>query len=232
MVMKDEMPKWRPIDQALVTEKKKQSSSNPDGGKNSSSPSSAAETAAAAAAKETKKNNNKKSASLSKPPKFKSGTQNPVLIAEPFAFTNSFVGTEEYLSPEVLSGAGHSAPVDWWELGIFIYELVYGTTPFKANRREQTFENIMNKQLAFPERPEVSQSLKDIVTKLLERDPTRRLGTFGGGETIKCHDFFGDINWALIRWETPPYVPADAAMAAAKGDEGQGEEKASSSSAK
>ena len=232
MVMKDEMPKWRPIDQALVTEKKKQSSSNPDSGKNSSSPSSAAETAASAAAKETKKNNNKKSASLSKPPKFKSGTQNPVLIAEPFAFTNSFVGTEEYLSPEVLSGAGHAAPVDWWELGIFIYELVYGTTPFKANRREQTFENIMNKQLAFPERPEVSQSLKDIVTKLLERDPTRRLGTFGGGETIKCHDFFVDINWALIRWETPPYVPADAAMAAAKGDEGQGEEKASSSSAK
>jgi hypothetical protein len=58
------------------------------------------------------------------------------------------------------------------------------------------------------------------------------LGTFGGGETIKCHDFFVDINWALIRWETPPYVPADVAMAAAKVDEGQGEEKASSSSAK
>ena len=148
-----------------------------------------AETAAAAAAKETKKNNNKKSASLSKPPKFKSGTQNPVLIAEPFAFTNSFVGTEEYLSPEVLSGAGHSAPVDWWELGIFIYELVYGTTPFKANRREQTFENIMNKQLAFPERPEVSQSLKDIVTKLLERDPARRLGAFGGGKPSNVTTF-------------------------------------------
>jgi hypothetical protein len=53
------------------------------------------------------------------------------------------------------------------------------------------------------------------------------LGTFGGGETIKCHDFFGDINWALIRWETPPYVPADAAAAAAaaaaaKGDDFQG----------
>jgi len=226
MVMKDETPKWRPIDQALVTAKKKQSSSSSSSsgrgndGKNSSSSS------APAAAKGAKKNN-KKSASLSKPPKFKSGTQNPLLIAEPFAFTNSFVGTEEYLSPEVLSGAGHSAPVDWWELGIFIYELVYGTTPFKANRREQTFENIMHKQLAFPERPEVSQSLKDIVTKLLERDPTRRLGTFGGGETIKCHDFFGDINWALIRWETPPYVPADAAAAAAaaaaaKGDDFQG----------
>ena len=155
------------------------------------------------------------------------------MIAEPFAFTNSFVGTEEYLSPEVLSGSGHSAPVDWWELGIFIYELAYGTTPFKANRREQTFENIMHKQLAFPECPEVSQNLKDIVTKLLVRDPAKRLGTFGGGETIKRHDFYGDINWALIRWETPPYVPANNAGTAKGGDEllQKGDVKASSSSA-
>jgi len=231
MVMKDETPIWKPINQALVAEKKKQSSSKSSGGDiESTKPLASSLSSSSATAKGITKIN-KKSSSVSKPPKFTSGTQNPVLIAEPFAFTNSFVGTEEYLSPEVLSGSGHSAPVDWWELGIFIYELVYGTTPFKANRREQTFENIMHKQLAFPECPEVSQNLKDIVTKLLVRDPAKRLGTFGGGETIKRHDFYGDINWALIRWETPPYVPANNAGTANGGDEllQKGDVKASSS---
>ena len=149
MVMKDETPIWKPINQALVAEKKKQSSSKSSGGDiESTKPLASSLSSSSATAKGITKIN-KKSSSVSKPPKFTSGTQNPVLIAEPFAFTNSFVGTEEYLSPEVLSGSGHSAPVDWWELGIFIYELAYGTTPFKANRREQTFENIMHKQLAF-----------------------------------------------------------------------------------
>ena len=57
--------------------------------------------------------------------------------------TNSFVGTEEYLSPEVIQGNSHGAAVDWWSLGILIYELVYGTTPFKGQRRSETFSNIV-----------------------------------------------------------------------------------------
>ena len=64
----------------------------------------------------------------------------PTIIAEPFAYTNSFVGTEEYLAPEVLNSTGHTSSIDWWELGIFIHECVFGLTPFRASKREQTFQ--------------------------------------------------------------------------------------------
>jgi serine/threonine protein kinase len=66
-----------------------------------------------------------------------------VLAGEPQMRTNSFVGTEEYLSPEVIQGNSHGAAVDWWSLGILIYELTYGTTPFKGQRRSETFANIV-----------------------------------------------------------------------------------------
>ena len=147
-------------------------------------------------------------------------------VAEPFAFTNSFVGTEEYLSPEVrciahaackspltrapqvINASGHSSPVDWWELGIFLYELMYGFTPFRGAHREQTFENVLHRALVFPEEPAVSTGAQEIVRALLIRDPSRRLGAIGGAEEVKMHAFFADIDFALIRWQTPPFVPS------------------------
>src|ERR1700760_75429 len=65
--------------------------------------------------------------------------------------TNSFVGTEEYIAPEVIKGCGHTSAVDWWTLGILIYEMLYGTTPFKGKTRNQTFSNIMKEEVGFPE---------------------------------------------------------------------------------
>jgi non-specific serine/threonine protein kinase len=137
----------------------------------------------------------------------KHGGKYPRLIAEPFAFTNSFVGTEEYLAPEVLNSTGHTSSIDWWELGIFLHEMVFGTTPFRASRREQTFNNIINQPLVFPTTPSVSADLKDLLSKLLLRDPSQRLGTQGGAEEVKSHPFFRNVEWALLRWQKAPLSP-------------------------
>ena len=65
--------------------------------------------------------------------------------------TNSFVGTEEYIAPEVIKGCGHTSAVDWWTLGILIYEMLYGTTPFKGKNRNATFSNILKDDVPFPD---------------------------------------------------------------------------------
>lgn len=65
--------------------------------------------------------------------------------------TNSFVGTEEYIAPEVIKGCGHTSAVDWWTLGILVYEMLYGTTPFKGKNRNATFANILRDDVPFPE---------------------------------------------------------------------------------
>ncbi|KAK9844935.1 hypothetical protein WJX74_008864 [Apatococcus lobatus] len=131
-----------------------------------------------------------------------------VVVAEPDARANSFVGTEEYLAPEVINGSGHSASVDWWTLGIFMYELVYGFTPFRGSKRNTTFENILKRPIAFPPKRTVSPACQDVISGLLTRDPTARLGAKGGAEEIKAHPFFRGINWGLIRHAQPPYLPS------------------------
>ena len=128
----------------------------------------------------------------------------PRIVAEPFAFTNSFVGTEEYLAPEVLNSTGHTSSIDWWEFGIFIHEMTFGSTPFRASRREQTFHNIIHQPLEFPSAPATSAELKDLLRKLLQRDPSQRLGTRGGAEEVKNHPFFKTTDWALLRWAEAP----------------------------
>jgi protein-serine/threonine kinase len=71
--------------------------------------------------------------------------------------TNSFVGTEEYIAPEVIKGCGHTSAVDWWTLGILIYEMLYGTTPFKGKNRNATFQNILKDDVPFPDGPNATQ---------------------------------------------------------------------------
>ncbi|KAK9905733.1 hypothetical protein WJX75_005338 [Coccomyxa subellipsoidea] len=129
------------------------------------------------------------------------------LIAVPDARANSFVGTEEYLAPEVINGVGHGPGVDWWSFGILIYELLYGFTPFRGKKRDETFNNILKRPLNFPELPEVSDECKDLISQLLERDPAKRLGAHAGAEEIKAHPFYESINWALLRNTRPPYIP-------------------------
>ncbi|KAK3273786.1 Phototropin-2 [Cymbomonas tetramitiformis] len=130
-----------------------------------------------------------------------------LMVAEPEARANSFVGTEEYLSPEVINASGHSGSVDWWSFGIFIHELIFGYTPFRGKHREQTFEHVLTKPFAPPEDITVSAECKDLLSGLLVKDPEQRLGSFGGAEEVKKHPFFASIEWPLIRTMNPPFVP-------------------------
>ena len=132
----------------------------------------------------------------------------PELIAEPTdARSMSFVGTHEYLAPEIIKGEGHGSAVDWWTFGIFLYELLFGKTPFKGSGNRATLFNVVGQPLRFPESPIVSFSARDLIRGLLVKDPQHRLGYKRGTTEIKQHPFFEGVNWALIRCASPPDVP-------------------------
>ncbi|CAF2121134.1 unnamed protein product [Brassica rapa subsp. narinosa] len=134
----------------------------------------------------------------------------PTFVAEPITKSNSFVGTEEYIAPEIITGAGHTSAIDWWALGILLYEMLYGRTPFRGKNRQKTFANILHKDLTFPSSIPVSLVGRQLINMLLNRDPRKRLGTKGGANEIKQHAFFRGINWPLIRDMVPP--PLDAPL--------------------
>ncbi|CAI8616504.1 unnamed protein product [Vicia faba] len=138
----------------------------------------------------------------------KKGQHGPIFMAEPMRASNSFVGTEEYIAPEIITGSGHTSAVDWWALGILLYEMFYGYTPFRGKNRQRTFANILHKDLKFPKSKQVSLSAKQLIYHLLQRDPTSRLGSKGGANDIKHHSFFKGINWALVRCTKPPELDA------------------------
>lgn len=121
--------------------------------------------------------------------------------------TNSFVGTEEYIAPEVIRGKGHTSLVDWWTLGIFIYEMLYGTTPFKGADRKKTFSNVLKKDVKFSSDKPVSSNCRNLIKKLLVKDENKRLGHKNGASDIKNHAFFKVIQWALLRNTKPPMIP-------------------------
>ncbi|GMI85202.1 D6 protein kinase like 2 [Hibiscus trionum] len=132
----------------------------------------------------------------------------PELIAEPTnARSMSFVGTHEYLAPEIVKGEGHGSAVDWWTFGIFLYELLFGKTPFKGSGNRATLFNVVGQPLKFPESPVVSFSARDLIRGLLVKEPQQRLAYNRGATEIKQHPFFEGVNWALIRCASPPEIP-------------------------
>ncbi|KAJ4865998.1 Serine/threonine-protein kinase KIPK [Raphanus sativus] len=132
----------------------------------------------------------------------------PQLVAEPTeARSNSFVGTHEYLAPEIIRGQGHGAAVDWWTFGVLLYELLYGKTPFKGHNNDETLANVVLQSLKFPDSPLVSFQAKDLIRGLLVKEPENRLGSEKGSAEIKRHPFFEGLNWALIRCAIPPELP-------------------------
>lgn len=115
--------------------------------------------------------------------------------------SNSFVGTEEYVAPEILLGDGHDFAVDMWCLGVMLYEMLYGSTPFRGPARKDTFYRIVNKA---PDLTGEATPLRDLIRKLLEKDPKKRITI----PEIKGHDFFRTVDWDFIlAMPRPPFIP-------------------------
>jgi serine/threonine protein kinase len=128
----------------------------------------------------------------------------PVLLHE----TSSFVGTIEYLAPEVVNGSNQTPAVDWWGFGILIFEMMTGTTPFRALMVSDILINIQTAdKIIWPRDVSVSTSGKRIVKKLLRRHVEKRLGAINGASDIKATKWFAGVNFAMIRNETPPIIP-------------------------
>lgn len=142
--------------------------------------------------------------------KIQTVASNRMFVAEPVSARScSFVGTHEYVAPEVASYRSHGNAVDWWALGIFIYEMIYGRTPFAGATNEATLRNIAKSPLKFPTDAPCSTSemhARDLISGLLNKDPTKRLGCKRGAADVKTHSFFKGLNFALIRSVTPPAV--------------------------
>eukprot|EP01133_Synstelium_polycarpum_P008970 gene8970-10521_t len=116
----------------------------------------------------------------------------------------SCVGTPDYLAPEILLGIGHSKAVDWFAVGVILYEFLTGVPPFSADTIEGTFQNILQRTIKWPS--DISEEAKDIIDKLLALNPQSRLG-YNGAEEVKSHPFFQDINFNTIRTQKPFFVP-------------------------
>ncbi|KAI0501674.1 hypothetical protein KFK09_016619 [Dendrobium nobile] len=110
--------------------------------------------------------------------------------------SHSFVGTEEYVSPEVVRGDGHEFSVDWWALGILAYEMAYGRTPFRGRNRKETFRNVLTMKPEFV--GNYPSELTDLIVRLLAKEPEKRLGYSGGAEEVKAHPFFNGLRWEML----------------------------------
>jgi len=138
----------------------------------------------------------------------------------PHILTNSFVGTEEYVAPEVVKGGTQSVAVDFWTLGVLLFEILYARTPFKGAEQDDTFANICRGAqgaLEFPPLPLYvkekvgskypTKACKDLIRRLLTASPSDRLGSRHGATDVKAHAFFESVSWPLLANEEPPIVP-------------------------
>lgn len=115
----------------------------------------------------------------------------------------SFCGTPAYLAPEMVKKQGHNRMIDWYLLGVLLYEMLTGLTPYYADTKEQLYQNILKGPLRMPSKG-ISEEAKDLIVKLLNRNPQKRLGYNGDAEEIKKHPFWKDIDFDEIYKKSKP----------------------------
>ncbi|XP_065165228.1 microtubule-associated serine/threonine-protein kinase 3 isoform X2 [Atheta coriaria] len=117
-------------------------------------------------------------------------------------------GTPEYIAPEVILRQGYGKPVDWWSMGIILYEFLVGCVPFFGETPEELFAHTVNDDIEWPDSDDwsVQEEVKDLIMVLLQHSPRDRLGT-GGAQEVKEHVYFTGLDWNSLLRQKAEFVP-------------------------
>uniref|UniRef100_A0A4W3H9S4 non-specific serine/threonine protein kinase n=1 Tax=Callorhinchus milii TaxID=7868 RepID=A0A4W3H9S4_CALMI len=116
-------------------------------------------------------------------------------------------GTPEYIAPEVILRQGYGKPVDWWAMGVILYEFLIGCVPFFGDTPEELFGQVVSDEIMWPEGEEaLPPEAQDLITRLLRLNPLDRLGT-GGAHDVKHHCFFAPLDWNGLLRQKAEFIP-------------------------